>query len=130
MRLAAQGLQVEGIPALFEVGQEHGVIDMTQGVHVTPPHLDRKLEYRGHVPTSLGSTQKLSPGLAAAPTPAPQGRGRSRNAMNPRGSLLRRSYSAGSTPAASGTGRGSSSRSMRNPAAKISSQVVSSGASQ
>jgi len=32
--------------------------------------------------------------------------------------------------AASGTGRGSASRSMRNPAAKISSQVLSSGASQ
>jgi hypothetical protein len=32
--------------------------------------------------------------------------------------------------AASGTGRGSTSRSIRNPAAKISSQVLSSGASQ
>jgi hypothetical protein len=50
--------------------------------------------------------------------------------MNPRGSRASRSYSEGSMAAASATGRGSASRSMRNPAAKISSQVRSSGASQ
>ena len=48
--------------------------------------------------------------------------------MNPRGSRISRSYSCGSTAAASGTGRGSTSRSITNPAAKISSQVLSNGA--
>ena len=67
--------------------------------------------------------------------PAPR-RGRrqvgeiSRKAMNPRGSRESSSYSGPSMRAASGSGRGSQSRSMRNPAAKISSQVRSSGASQ
>ena len=50
--------------------------------------------------------------------------------MNPLGSRASRSYSARSMAAASGTGRGSTSRSMRNPAAKISPQVLSNGASQ
>src|SRR5262249_7608248 len=72
--VVAQGLDVEGIPALLEVGQEHRVIDVTQGVDVTPPHLDRLLEYRGHMPTSLGSTQKLSP-VAGAAREAVAGRG-------------------------------------------------------
>src|ERR1022692_1410902 len=58
-----------------------------------------------------------------------QVRGWSRKAMNPLGSRVSRSYSWRSMVTAPGTGRGSSRRSMRNPAAKISSQVVSSGAS-
>jgi hypothetical protein len=45
----AEGLRVERISALLEVGEEDGVIDVSQGVRVTPPDMDNALEHRGHV---------------------------------------------------------------------------------
>ncbi len=47
--VAAQGLDEEGIPALLEVAEEHGVVDVTEGVGVPPPDLDRVLERRAHI---------------------------------------------------------------------------------
>jgi len=47
--VAAQGLHEEGIPALLEVAEEHGVVDVTEGVSVPPPDLDRVLERRAHI---------------------------------------------------------------------------------
>lgn len=35
--IAEKSLREEGIPALFEVGEEHHVIDVTQSVRVVPP---------------------------------------------------------------------------------------------
>jgi hypothetical protein len=45
----AEHLRVERVPALLEVGQEDGVIDVALGVGVTPPDPDQVLERRGHV---------------------------------------------------------------------------------
>jgi hypothetical protein len=45
VRVAAEYLHVERVPALLEVGQEHDVIDMTERVGVSPPDIDRTLEH-------------------------------------------------------------------------------------
>ena len=56
--LAAEGLHEERVPALLEIGQEHRVVDVPQGVRVPPPDIDRMLEYRVHL---LHSTVLLPP---------------------------------------------------------------------
>jgi hypothetical protein len=47
--VTAQGLDEEGVPALLEVAEEHGMVDVTKGVGVPPPDLDRVLERRAHI---------------------------------------------------------------------------------
>lgn len=56
--IAEKSLREEGIPALFEVGEEDRVVDVTQCVRVTPPDLDRMLEYRAHALAPLNSTPR------------------------------------------------------------------------
>src|SRR5436190_4236657 len=60
-RVAGEGLREEGVPALLEVGQEHRVIDVTQGVHVTPPDVDLMLEHRAHSDDRLPASWRASP---------------------------------------------------------------------
>jgi hypothetical protein len=53
--VAAQRLRVKRIPALLEVREEDGVIDVSLGVRVTPPDVDQALEHRGHVHAPLAA---------------------------------------------------------------------------
>src|SRR5271156_3747488 len=43
--LAVEGLRVERVPALLEVGEEDGVVDVSQGVRVAPPDRYLALEH-------------------------------------------------------------------------------------
>src|SRR5450755_1059348 len=72
--ITAQALHEEGVPSLLKVGQEHGVIDMTQSVHVTPPDVDRMLKAQAHALTPLKSTQERQAHRhrACRPHPAPE----------------------------------------------------------
>src|SRR5215831_17974262 len=47
-RLASDHLRVERVPGLLKVGDEHHVIDVTDGVGITPPDVDLTFKDLGH----------------------------------------------------------------------------------
>src|SRR5260221_13987766 len=47
-RIAADDLRIEGIATLLQVRQEHHVVDVTQGISIAPPDIDRTLIDRAH----------------------------------------------------------------------------------
>jgi hypothetical protein len=51
VRIAAERLDVEGVPAFLQVGQEYGVVDVPQCVNIPPPQADLMLEDRAHMLT-------------------------------------------------------------------------------
>ena len=64
VRIAAEGLHVEGVPAFLQVGQEHRVVDVPQGVNIMPPQADLMLEDRAHMLTlSLPGTASVTAAL-------------------------------------------------------------------
>jgi hypothetical protein len=60
--VAAEDLRVERIPALLQVGQEDGVIDVALGVRITPPDPDKVLKHRGHM---LAPNREDQPGVGS-----------------------------------------------------------------
>jgi hypothetical protein len=78
VRIAAERLHVEGVPAFFQVGQEYRVVDVPQCVDIPPPQADPMLEDRVHMPTlsppgTANDRQRDSgadPATAAGPTEA------------------------------------------------------------
>ena len=51
MRIAAERLYVEGVPAFLQIGQEYGVVDVPECVNIPPPQADLMLEDRAHMLT-------------------------------------------------------------------------------
>src|SRR5215472_16132486 len=79
----AEHLRVKRVPALFEVGQEHHVVDVTHRVCVSPPDIDLAFDNRAHA-TLL--TNPRTGERAARPTRCAGTRLRART--RPRAALL------------------------------------------